>query len=161
MITKNTVVGLSYILTSSSGEQLDRADKSDPFYYLHGADNIIPGLEEQLEGLKVGDKKKVSVAPEMGYGEVNPNLKIKVGRNAFPEGSDIAVGMQFAADVGSGQPMSFTVEQVIGDDIFLDGNHPLAGQVLHFDVEVLSVRKATAEEIEHGHAHGPDASHTH
>ena len=161
MIAKDTVVGLTYVLTGSSGEQLDMADKNDPFYYLHGADNNVPGLENELEGLKVGDKKKVSVAPELGYGEMNPALKIQVGRDAFPPGTEISVGMQFAADVGAGQPMPFTVEKVEGDNIFLDGNHPLAGQTLNFDVEVLSIRPATSQEVEHGHAHGPDGHHTH
>jgi len=161
MIEKDTVVGLHYVLTSSKGEQLDKADKADPFYYLHGADNIVPGLETELVGLKVGDSKKVTVSPELGYGELNPALKIQVARNAFPDGAEIAEGMQFAADVGQGQPMPFVVEKVAGDEVFLDGNHPLAGQTLHFDVEVLSVRKATSEELEHGHAHGPDGAHTH
>jgi FKBP-type peptidyl-prolyl cis-trans isomerase SlyD len=160
MIQKDSVVGITYVLTNNAGVELDQADKNDPFYYLHGASNIVPGLEDELEGLKVGDKRKVAVAPELGYGEINPNLKIKVGRNAFPAGTEIEVGMQFAADVGAGQPMPFTVEKVEGDDIFLDGNHPLAGETLNFDVEVVSVRQATADELSHGHAHGPDG-HAH
>lgn len=161
MITKDTVVGLSYVLTSSTGEQLDKADKNDPFYYLHGANNIVPGLENEIEGLKIGDKKNVVVSPEDGYGEINPNLKIKVGKDAFPENTEISVGMQFAADVGSGQPMPFTVEKVAGDDIFLDGNHPLAGETLNFAIEVLSIRTATSDELAHGHSHGADGSHSH
>ncbi len=160
-IQKDSVVGISYILTNNAGEQLDQADRNDPFFYLHGASNIVPGLEDQLEGLKVGDKRKVLVKPEEGYGEINPNLKIKVGRNAFPEGTEIEVGMQFAADVGNGQPLPFTVETVEGDEISLDGNHPLAGVTLNFDVEVLSVRQATDDELSHGHAHGPDGHASH
>jgi FKBP-type peptidyl-prolyl cis-trans isomerase SlyD len=160
MIQKDTVVGISYTLKNSSGEQLDRAEKADPFLYLHGASNIVPGLENALEGLAVGDKKEVAVQPEEGYGEINPNLKIKVDRTAFPEGTDIQEGMQFAADVGTGQPLPFIVEKVAGSEIFLDGNHPLAGEVLHFEVEVLSVRPASSEELEHGHAHGPNG-HAH
>lgn len=161
MIQKDSVVGISYVLTNNAGAELDKAEMSDPFFYLHGASNIVPGLEEELEGLKAGDKKKVSVSPELGYGELNPALKIKVGRDAFPEDAEIAEGMQFAADVGAGQPLPFTVERVEGNDIFLDGNHPLAGETLHFDVEVVSVREATAEELSHGHAHGPGGHHHH
>ncbi len=161
MIQKDSVVGITYILRNGAGEELDQADRNDPFYYLHGANNIVPGLEEELEGLAVGSKKSVAVSPDKGYGEVNPNLKIKVGRNAFPAGTDIEAGMQFAADIGSGQPLPFTVERVQGDDIYLDGNHPLAGETLHFEVEVVSVRPATSEELDHGHAHGPDGHHAH
>lgn len=161
MIQKDSVVGISYILTNTAGAELDKADRSDPFFYLHGASNIVPGLEDELEGLKTGDKKKVSVSPELGYGELNPNLKIKVGRDAFPADAEIAAGMQFAADVGAGQPMPFTVERIEGDDIFLDGNHPLAGETLHFEVEIMSVRAATEEELDHGHAHGPGGHHAH
>ncbi|MEO5668752.1 MAG: FKBP-type peptidyl-prolyl cis-trans isomerase, partial [Bdellovibrionota bacterium] len=123
-IQKDSIVGISYVLTNNAGMELDQADRNDPFFYLHGASNIVPGLENELEGLKAGDKRKVSVKPEEGYGEINPNLKIKVERNAFPDGTEIEVGMQFAADVGNGQPMPFTVINVEGDDIFLDGNHP-------------------------------------
>jgi len=160
-IQKDSVVGISYVLTNNAGMELDQASASDPFFYLHGASNIVPGLEEKLEGLKVGDKRQVSVDPIDGYGEINPALKIKVGRDAFPSGTEIEVGMQFAADVGNGQPMPFTVENVDGDEIFLDGNHPLAGETLNFDVEVLSVRQATDDELSHGHAHGPEGHADH
>ena len=160
-IKKDSVVGISYVLKNNAGVELDQADRNDPFFYLHGASNIVPGLEDELEGLKVGDMRKVSVSPELGYGEINPNLKITVERNAFPEGTEIEVGMQFAADVGNGQPLPFTVETVEGDEISLDGNHPLAGVTLNFDVEVLSVRQATDDELSHGHAHGPDGHATH
>lgn len=159
MIQKDVVVSLKYILKNDAGEVLDEATGLDPFFYLHGANNIVPGLEDALEGLKIGDKKNVSVSAEQGYGEHNPNLKIQVERSAFPEGTVISRGMQFAADVGMGYPIPFTVQAVEGDNIFLDGNHPLAGQTLHFEVEVLSTRAASKEELEHGHVHGPGGHH--
>ena len=160
-IQDKLVVGLSYILKNKDGETLDTAETADPFYYLHGADNIVPGLEEELVGLKVGDKKSVEVAAAKGYGEINDQLKIKVGKDSFPADTEVEPGMQFAADVGTGQPLPFTVEKVEGEDIFLDGNHPLAGQSLHFEVEVMSIRAANKEEEEHGHPHGPDGTTSH
>ncbi len=159
-IQDKLVVGVTYILKNDSGETLDEATTADPFFYLHGANNIVPGLEEELVGLKVGDKKKVTVEAAKGYGEINDQLKIKVGKESFPEGTDIDPGMQFAADVGTGQPLPFVVEKIEGDDIYLDGNHPLAGQTLHFEVEVINIREATSDEVTHGHAHGPDG-HAH
>lgn len=160
-IQDKLVVGVSYILKNDSGETLDQTSGSDPFFYLHGASNIVPGLEEELVGLKVGDKKTVKVAPEKGYGEINDQLKVKVGKESFPEGTEIQPGMQFAADVGTGQPLPFTVEKVAGEEVFLDGNHPLAGQTLHFEVEVLKIRPATPDEVTHGHAHGADGVANH
>lgn len=162
MIKSGKVVDLKYTLTSTEGEVLDQSDAANPFTYLHGADQIVPGLENALEGCKVGDKKKVTVAPAEGYGEKNPNLKLAVSRGQFPPGMEVEVGMQFEANGGAdGEGMVFTVEAIEGDKIHIDGNHPLAGETLNFDVEVLSVRDATEEELEHGHAHGPDGHHHH
>lgn len=159
MIKEGCVVGLAYTLTNDKGEELDKADMNEPFSYLHGVGQIVPGLEEALEGLLVGAKKKVKVSPEDGYGIVEEQLRTSATRAQFPDDADLHVGMRFAADVGGGQPIVFTVTQLDGDNISLDGNHPLAGETLNFDVEVLSVREATAEEKSHGHAHGPDGHH--
>lgn len=161
MIQEGKVVNLCYSLTDKEGKVLDRADKDAPFTYLHGASQIVPGLEAALEGLKVGDKKKVVVSPEQGYGENNPALKMAVSRAQFPKGMEIAVGMQFEANGGDGEGMIFTIEKVEGDQVHIDGNHPMAGVTLHFDVEVLEVREATEEEMDHGHAHGGDGHHHH
>jgi FKBP-type peptidyl-prolyl cis-trans isomerase SlyD len=152
---------LSYVLQDSQGETLDQADASAPFAYLHGGSQIVPGLESALEGLKKGDKKKVVVAPAEGYGEKNQSLCISVNRSQFPKGVDLQVGMQFEADSAQGEGMVFTIDAIEGDQVRIDGNHPLAGVTLHFDVEVLDVRDATAEELEHGHVHGPDGHHHH
>lgn len=161
MIKNGTVVNLAYTLTNDEGEVLDRADAKDPFTYLHGVGQIVPGLESALEGGKVGDKKKVSVAAADGYGEVNADLKLVVNRSQFPKGAELEEGMQFETSGADGQGMVFTVEKIDGEKIHIDGNHPLAGQALHFDVEVLSMRAATEEEMSHGHAHGEDGHHHH
>lgn len=160
-IKQGTVVNLAYSLKNSEGEVLDEANTNDPFTYLHGAHQIVPGLENELEGLSIGAKKAVTVAPENGYGEVNPELRVEVKRSQFPEGVEIEPGMQFSTQTPDGQNVVFTVEQVQGEQVMIDGNHPLAGQTLHFDVEVLDIRDATQEEMAHGHAHGPDGHHDH
>lgn len=160
-IANGKVVNLIYSLKNDQGEVLDRADGDAPFTYLHGGQQIVPGLENALEGLKVGDKKKVKVAPAEGYGELNPELKLTVNKSQFPSKVDLEPGMQFEAHTPDGHGVVFTVEAIEGDQVKIDGNHPLAGQTLHFDVEVLSMRDATAEEQEHGHAHGEDGHHHH
>lgn len=161
MIKDQTVVSLSYSLKNSEGEELGRAEAAQPLSYLHGSGQIVPGLEQALEGLNVGDKKDITVSPKEGYGEVVPNLKMKVERKLFPPDADIQPGMQFRADIGNGKEHTFTVMSVEGDDINIDGNHPLSGQTLHFSVEVVEIREATKEELEHGHAHGPGGAHNH
>lgn len=161
MIKPGTVVNLAYRLTNDQGQVLDQADAADPFVYLHGNQQVVPGLEVGLEGLKTGDKKKVTVAPKDGYGEQDPGLKLIVNRTQFPKDADLKEGMQFETSTPDGHGVVFTVEAILEDKIHIDGNHPLAGQTLHFDVEVLGVRQATEEELSHGHAHGPDGHHHH
>ncbi|MCB1647578.1 MAG: peptidylprolyl isomerase, partial [Pseudomonadales bacterium] len=120
--------------------------------YLHGTGALIPGLESELEGKSTGDKLQVSVAPADAYGEANPDLIQEVPREVFQGIENVEVGMQFQTDTQSG-PRIITVSKVDGDVITIDGNHPLAGEQLHFSVEIESVREATEEEISHGHAH--------
>jgi FKBP-type peptidyl-prolyl cis-trans isomerase SlyD len=159
-IAEGKVVNLIYSLKNAKGEVLDRSDTENPFTYLHGAQQIVPGLEAALLGLKVGAKKNVVVEPAEGYGEMNPDLKLTVSKGQFPSKVEIEEGMQFEAHTPDGQGVVFTVEGIEGDQVKIDGNHPLAGQTLHFDVEVLSMRDATDEEKEHGHAHG-EGGHDH
>jgi FKBP-type peptidyl-prolyl cis-trans isomerase SlyD len=159
MIANGKVVNLKYTLTNSEGEVLDQADANSPFAYMHGSSQIIPGLEGALEGLKPGDKKKVTVQPAEGYGEIDPNLKLTVKRTQFPQDAELEEGMQFETHTPDGHSIVFTVEAVEGDEVTIDGNHPLAGETLTFDVEVLNVRDATKEEMEHGHAHDGDGHH--
>ncbi|MBA2780131.1 FKBP-type peptidyl-prolyl cis-trans isomerase [Billgrantia kenyensis] len=152
-IAQNSVVAFHYTLTNDAGEVLDSSEGRQPLTYLHGAGNIIPGLEKQLEGREVGEKLNVSVAPEEGYGEVQPQLVQEVPRDAFQGVEAVEPGMQFQAQTQGG-PLMVTVTKVEGDTVTVDGNHPLAGQKLNFDVEISNVREASQEEIEHGHVHG-------
>ena len=161
MIAKNKVVSLSYCLKDSQGEELDRADTEKPMKYLHGGGAIVPGLENALDGLTVGDKKEVTVQPEEGYGEILSDLKMKVERKAFPANQKIAIGMQFMAELSDGRKHPFNIVDVEGNNVQIDGNHPLAGQTLHFSVEVIEIRDATSEEVEHGHSHGEGSTHNH
>jgi FKBP-type peptidyl-prolyl cis-trans isomerase SlyD len=156
-ISDKTAVSLHYTLTNAGGEELDSSVGDAPLVYLHGTGNIIPGLEEALTGKKVGDKLQVSIQPEKGYGLIDPAMSQVVSRKMF-EGMDIEVGMQFHADVNFGSGV-ITIAEINGDDITIDGNHPLAGEVLNFDVEILEVRAATADELAHGHVHGHGCDH--
>ncbi len=158
MIKKDTVVSLGYNLRNSEGEELGNADVSKPLTYLQGAGQVVQGLENALEGLVVGDKKDVTISPKEGYGEFNAELKLQVERKLFPPDAEIKTGMQFKANTGGNFERTFTVMSVEDDQVKIDGNHPLAGQRLYFNIEIVSVRKATKEELAHGHAHGPDGS---
>ena len=159
MIKKDSVVSLSYILKNENGEELDRFETANPLAYMHGHGQIVPGLENVLEGLAIGDKKEVTVTPQGGYGEVQPQLKMKVSRNKFPADVNIEPGMQFSSKMEDGREIPFTVQAIEDGAVMLDGNHPLAGETLHFSVEVVEVRLATAEELQHGHVHGAGGHH--
>jgi FKBP-type peptidyl-prolyl cis-trans isomerase SlyD len=153
-ITKDKVAAIHYTLRDSQGNVLDSSQGSDPLYYLHGANNLIPGMEEGLEGRVKGDVFKIDVTPEKGYGRRDDSLVGEVPRNAFGQ-ADIQVGMQFQANDGQ----VVTVTNVSPDTVTVDGNHPLADQDLHFDVEIIEVRDASADELSHGHVHGPGGHH--
>ncbi|PMR75483.1 FKBP-type peptidyl-prolyl cis-trans isomerase [Billgrantia endophytica] len=152
-IAQNSVVAFHYTLTNDAGEVLDSSEGRQPLTYLHGAGNIIPGLEKGLEGRESGEKLNVTVSPEEGYGEVQPQLVQEVPRDAFQGVEAVEPGMQFQAQTQGG-PLMVTVTKVEGDTVTVDGNHPLAGQKLNFDVEIAEVREASQEEVEHGHVHG-------
>jgi FKBP-type peptidyl-prolyl cis-trans isomerase SlyD len=158
-ITTGKVVGMSYSLRNDAGIILDQASHAEPFLYIQGSSQIVPGLETGLEGLKIGEKKNVTVNPEDGYGPVQPGLKMNVKKDQFPGTEDIQVGMQFQAQSPEGHGMIFTIVGLEGDEVIIDGNHPLAGQTLHFSVEILSIRDATTEEQSHGHVHGEGGHH--
>lgn len=154
-VTKHRVVQLHYTLKNDRGEVLDSSADADAFAYLHGAGQIIPGLEEALEGHTSGERLSVTLPPERGYGRRDEALVQTVPRSAFNGASAVRPGMRFSAQSERG-PLSVTVTQVEGDQVTVDGNYPLAGETLHFEVEIGDVRDATAEEVTHGHAHGPD-----
>jgi len=152
LIGQNSVVSIDYELTNDAGEVLDASPEGQPLTYLHGASNIIPGLENELTGKSIGSKFKVTVQPEEGYGAHQPQLVQTVPRDAFPDPDDIQTGMRFSAQSDNGT-LSVVVTGVTDKEVTVDANHPLAGQVLHFDVNVTAVRDATSEEIAHGHVH--------
>ncbi len=157
-ISKNSVVTLNYTLTDDENEVLDSSVGAEPLVYLHGANNIIPGLEEALDGKKQGDKFKVKIPAEKAYGEHIEEMIQHIPKNQFPTDQDLQPGMKFQANSPQG-PIVLTVVEVGETEILVDGNHPLAGENLNFEVEVAEIRVATAEELTHGHAHGPGGHH--
>ena len=157
-IEKNRVVTLHYTLRDEQGTVLDSSNGRAPLTYLHGKGNIIPGLEQALAGKVAGEKLDVALAPEQGYGARDERLVQILPRSRLPEGTDVAPGMQLRADSPKG-PRLVSVLKVERDFVTVDGNHPLAGRTLHFSVEVAEVRKATHEEVSHGHVHGPGGHH--
>jgi FKBP-type peptidyl-prolyl cis-trans isomerase SlyD len=157
-IATNKVVEIHYTLTNDEGEVLDSSRGGDPLAYIHGVGNIIPGLERALTGHSAGDKFQVTIAPEDAYGLRDDGLVQSVPRSAFQGVDEILPGMQFQAQSPEGLQL-VTVIDVDGDEVILDGNHPMAGVTLNFDVEVANIRDATAEELDHGHVHGPGGHH--
>jgi FKBP-type peptidyl-prolyl cis-trans isomerase SlyD len=153
-IAKNAVVSFHYTLSNNEGEVIDSSEGNDAFSYLQGGQMIVPGLEAQMEGKGKGDKFKAVVPPELGYGEFDKQLLQKVPLDRFG-GQQVEVGMQFQA----GEHHVVTVKEVTESDVLIDGNHPLAGITLNFDVEVTDVREATADELAHGHVHGLGGHH--
>jgi len=156
-IAHHTVASFNYRLTDDSGELIDGSE-GEPLTYIHGTQSIIPGLEQALEGRRGGDSLQVRLPPELAYGERDEDLVQEVPREALPAEAEIEVGVQFHAESDEGQHI-LTVIGVDGDTVRLDANHPLAGKTLHFDVQVVSVRAATPDELKHGHAHGPGGHH--
>lgn len=154
-IAKDKVVSIDYTLTNPDGQVLDSSEGKRPLDYLHGSGGIIPGLEAALEGRENGASIQVVVPPAEAYGEKDDSLVQQLSRDMFQGVDDIKPGMQFQAQGQDGQARIVTVTEVADDGVTIDANHPLAGVTLSFDVTVRDVRDATAEEIEHGHAHGP------
>jgi len=157
-IKSDSVVSVHYTLKDDGGQVIDRSAPGDPLTYLHGHGQLISGLERQLEGRAAGDKLNVTIAPADGYGEYDKSLVQQVPRRALKGIANIKVGMQLRAQTDDGA-RTVTVARVSGDMVTLDGNHPLAGKNLNFDVEIAAVREATAEELAHGHVHGPGGHH--
>jgi FKBP-type peptidyl-prolyl cis-trans isomerase SlyD len=152
-ISQDAVVSIHYTLTDDTGKKLDSSDGT-PLAYLHGNGNLIPGLERELEGKAAGDKLNVKIAAADAYGEYDKSLVQRVPRRALKGVGNLSVGMQLHTQSAHGV-RAVTVTQIVGDMVTIDGNHPLAGQNLNFDVEVAEVRVATEEELAHGHVHGP------
>jgi FKBP-type peptidyl-prolyl cis-trans isomerase SlyD len=152
------VVSFHYTLKDSKGTQLESSFGDQPLSYLEGVGQIIPGLEKELAGLQKGAKKSVHVKAAEAYGEREEELVVQVPRAQIPK-PDVAIGDQFQADSGDGYAQTVVVTALSDSHITVDGNHPLAGEDLQFDVELIDVRDATADEVKHGHAHGPGGHH--
>jgi FKBP-type peptidyl-prolyl cis-trans isomerase SlyD len=149
------VIGFSYTLRDASGRMLDDSGADDPLYFLEGKDQIIPGLERELAGMEAGEKRRIVVSPDEAYGDHDPGLVVDVRRSQLPADSDPMVGDQLTISDEEAGPV-LTILAIDGDTITLDGNHPMAGKELHFDVEIVAIRQATAAELEHGYAFGAD-----
>ncbi|MBB6341470.1 FKBP-type peptidyl-prolyl cis-trans isomerase SlyD [Pseudomonas fluvialis] len=158
-IAANKAVSIDYTLTNDAGEVIDSSAGGAPLVYLHGARNIIAGLEKALEGKQVGDELEVAVEPEEAYGEYSAELVAVLNRSMFEGVEELEIGMQFHASGPDGGMQIVTIRDLEGDDVTVDGNHPLAGQRLNFKVKVVAVREANAEELAHGHIHGEGGHH--
>lgn len=160
-VAEGKVVVMHYTLKDGEDNTLDTSSGSEPLAYLHGAKNIVPGLEKALDGQAVGYKDTVTVAPKEGYGERVDAPPQAVPRSAFPKEVDLQPGMQFVAEGPNSQQVPVWVLGVQGDSVLLEAQHPLAGVTLHFDVEIVAIRDATEDERSHGHPHGPDGNAHH
>ena len=159
LIGDNSVVNVHYKLTDDAGKVLDSSDGSKPLAYLHGAGNIVPGLEKALTGKVAGDSLQVKVEPAEGYGELNPEGVKVIEKSAFEGVESVEAGMAFEAKAPDGTAQQIIVKKVEGDEVTIDMNHPLAGVTLNFDITIVSVREATKEELDHGHTHEHGHSH--
>lgn len=158
--TKDRVVSIEYVLRDTEGEIIDQSQAGQPLSYLHGHDNIVPGLEQALEGHDTGEDIRTTIAPEQGYGHYRDELIQTVSRDQFQGVESLGPGMSFHAESEEG-PMIVTITDIDGDEVTVDGNHALAGQTLDFSVSIDDVREATATELEHGHVHEEDDEHAH
>lgn len=150
IIQNNKVVAIDYVLKNADGDILDDSKDTGPLEYIHGTNMLIKGLEKELDGKKAGDKFSAVIAPEDAYGAINNDLIFEVKKSQFPLDAQIEEGMQFEASAEDGSSHVVTVKKVDGDAITIDANHELAGVTLYFDVNVIDVRDATTEELEHG-----------
>ena len=158
-IAANKVATLHYTLKDDKGALIESSVGNEPLAYIHGIGNLIPGLEEKLEGKQAGDKVQAVVKPEDAYGERDEELIEEVDRAEFDEGEELEVGKEFQYDDEDGNVFHVRIVKVGDTKVTIDGNHPLAGQTLSFDVEVLNVREASKDELEHGHVHGEHGHH--
>jgi len=152
-IANECVVAFHYTLTDGQGNEIDSSRGQSPLTYLHGTEGLIPGLERELEGREPGERFQATVQPEEAYGPVNPQLIQDVPLEVLDGIENLHVGMALQARAPDGRGQNLRVDAINDQSATLNANHPLAGEVLHFDVTVESVRKATPEELEHGHAH--------
>jgi len=160
VVAESLVVSLDYELKLDNDQIIDYSEENEPLEYLHGYKNIIPGLENELTGMAVGDEKKVTVTPEKGYGLRDPESVAEYPRESFPESLNLEVGEPIAMrDSESGESFQAYITEINPERVMLDFNHPLAGETLHFKVKIAGLREPTSEELSHGHVH--HAGHDH
>lgn len=160
-IAANKVAGIHYVLTDDKGTVLDQSTEEHPMYYLHGHRNIVPGLEKELVGKKVGDHVTAVVPPEEGYGRRQGKAQ-QMRKSEFPDDAVIEVGSRFMVKTREDQTIPIWITKIMGNTVTVDHNHPLADQTLHFEVDVLFLRDATEDELTHGHSHGKEGhGHSH
>lgn len=152
-IANQCVVSIHYTLTDTQGQELDSSKDQEPLTYLHGTEGLIPGLERELEGREPGEQFEATVQPEEAYGEVNPQLVQDVPLEVLDGIENLHVGMALQSKAPDGSVQNLRVDAIGDESATLNANHPLAGEVLKFDVTVENVREATEEELEHGHSH--------
>ena len=158
-ISKHKIVVIDYTLKDDSGQVIDTSEGGEPLAYLHGADNIIQGLENALDGKAIGDSISVSIPPAEAYGEHDETKIQAVPRELFDDAGEVVIGAQYHAANPDGGDITITVTEVTDEHVIVDANHPLAGANLNFDVTIVEVRDASEEEIAHGHVHGPGGHH--
>ncbi len=159
-VEDDVVVSIEYTLRLEDGDVIDSSEGREPLAYIQGKGQIVRGLERELYGMNVGDEKAVTVAPQEGYGQYDDERLQRVPRDSFPSDMELEEGLNVRMrDVSSGQLLDAYIEEVEDEAVTLDFNHPLAGETLFFDVKVVSLREASSDELDHGHAH--DGNHGH
>jgi FKBP-type peptidyl-prolyl cis-trans isomerase SlyD len=157
-IVANAVVSIEYVLRDDQGDVIDSSEGDEPLAYIHGHEQIVPGLENALAGRIKGDAVDAVIAPKDGYGDHDDELIIRITRDELPPEMVPEVGMEIGAEDEDGEQM-YMITEINGPELTLDGNHPLAGKTLHFAVKIVDVRMASKEELLHGHVHGSGGHH--
>lgn len=158
-LKENQAVTIHYSVKDDKGNKIDSSEGNAPLTFLSGHNQVIPGMEENINGMLIGSKKSFTVQPAEAYGEYNENALQVVDRNEFPPDVKIEAGLNYVMNDGQGRQIPFVIAEVLDDKVTLDFNHPLAGIPLTFDVELVDIREATKEELEHGHVHGAHGHH--
>lgn len=158
-IGQNKVVTMNYTLKDDTGNVIQSTEKKEPFRFMSGNKQILPKLEEEIDAMIIGSKKNVKIPAKEAYGEYTEQAIQQVKKSNFPQDVELKVGMEFISNTPEGQQIPFVVKEIKNEEVTVDFNHPLAGKDLEFDVELVDVRDATLEEVQHGHAHGPDGQH--
>ncbi|MDA3809324.1 MAG: peptidylprolyl isomerase [Spirochaetaceae bacterium] len=158
-IQDNLVVTINYKLTDDEGIVLDSSEGDEPMAYIHGTDSLVPGLEKAMYDKSIGDSLKVRVESADGYGEILPDLVQEMDRKDFKDMEPIEVGMEFHSQDENGEILQIEIKKIENDKVTIDANHPFAGMNLNFEIDIVDIREASEEELDHGHVH--DGHHHH